>query len=339
MGEGDVPSLIFSSGWVDWRFVMSRTSELTLASSKIKTTTPAPKRNFWKEIRQSRWAYVFISPFFLFWLVFGLYPFLYSIVLSFTNRGVGADVEFIGLANYILLLKDKVFWKSIMNGAILFMMYVPIMTFLALVLAVVLNSKRVRGFRIFRTIIFMPFIMNMIAAGFTFQLMFNERYGLFNNILAVFHIPPVPWLESEWGARVSLCLLVIWAWLGYNMVIMLAGLQTIPGELTEAAMIDGASPAQAFLRITIPLMRPVILFSVVLSTMGSFNLFGELVSLFSTTGGEGPLNSTITPLLAIFNQTFTNSRFGYASALAYVYFAIVFLLTLFQVRYFGGRVD
>jgi lactose/L-arabinose transport system permease protein len=319
--------------------MMSTTSEIALPSSKVKGISPMPRRNLWKEFRQSRWAYVFISPFFIFWLVFGLYPFLYSIILSFTNRGLGPNVEFIGLANYALLFKDKLFWKSMTNGAILFVMYVPAMTLLALVLAVVLNSKRIRGFRIFRTVIFMPFIMNMIAAGFTFQLMFNERYGIVNNFLSVFHIPPIPWLESEWGARVSLCLLVVWAWLGYNMVIMLAGLQTIPAELTEAAMIDGASPAQAFLRITIPLMRPVILFSVVLSTMGSFNLFGELVSLFSTTGGEGPLNSTITPLLAIFNQTFTNSRFGYASSMAYVYFGIVFLLTLFQVRYFGGRVD
>jgi len=318
---------------------MSTTSIITLPSEKLRARAPTPKRNLWKEIRTSRWAYIFISPFFLFWLVFGLYPFIYSIILSFTNRGTGAEVDFIGLANYTLLLKDKVFWQSMLNGSILFFMYVPLMTLLALVLAVILNSKRVRGFRIFRTIIFMPFIMNMIAAGFTFQLMLNEKYGLANNILAVFHIPPVPWLESIWGARVSLCLLVIWAWLGYNMVIMLAGLQTIPAELTEAAMIDGASPAQAFFRITIPLMRPVILFSVVLSTMGSFNLFGELVSLFQNTGGSGPMNATITPLLAIFNQTFQNFRFGYASALAYVYFGIVFLLTLFQVRYFGGRVD
>lgn len=318
---------------------MSTTAEAVLPSKKAKYLSHPPRRNLWEEIRKARWAYTFISPFFIFWLIFGLYPVIYSIILSFTNRGAGPNVEFIGLANYALMLKDTIFWKSMMNGFILFFMYVPIMTFLALVLAVILNSKRVRGFRIFRTIIFMPFIMNMIAAGFTFQLMLNEKYGLFNNMLALLRLPSVPWLESQWPARASLCLLVIWAWLGYNMVIMLAGLQTIPGELTEAAMIDGASAPQAFLRITIPLMRPVILFSVVLSTMGSFNLFGELVSLFQSSGGAGPLNSTITPLLAIFNQTFANFRYGYASSLAYVYFAIVFVLTLFQVRYFGGRAD
>jgi lactose/L-arabinose transport system permease protein len=222
------------------------------------------------------------------------------------------------------------------NGFLLFFMYVPLMTFLALVLAVILNSKRIRGFQFFRTIIFVPYIMNIVAAGFAFKLLLNQKYGIVNNFLvSAFHIPPVPWLESVWGGRVSLCLLIIWAWLGYNMVIMLAGLQTIPGELTEAAMIDGAGPVQSFFFITIPLMRPVILFSVVLSLMGSFNLFNEVYIL---TGG-GPLNATITPFVDIFNQAFGNFRLGYASAMSYVYFVIIFALTLIQVRYFGTRVD
>src|SRR5262249_40975040 len=158
-----------------------------------------------------------------------------------------------------LLFKDNVFGQSMLNGIILFVMYVPLMVFLALVLAVVLNSKRVRGFRFFRTLIFMPYITNMVAAGFTFRLLLNQKLGLFNIILGLFNIQPIPWLENTFWARVSLCLLIIWAYLGYHMVIMLAGLQTIPGELTEAAQIDGASRAQAFFYITIPLMRPVIL--------------------------------------------------------------------------------
>ena len=291
----------------------------------------SPRRALWREIVKARWPYLFISPFYLLFVVFGLYPVAFSIYLSFTKwKGLG-PTEFIGLENYALLFMDKVFWQSMLNGIILFFMYVPLMTFLALVLAVVLNSKRVRGFQFFRTLIFIPYITNIVAAGFTFRMLLNEKYGLFNIILGVFHIPPVPWLESVWGGRVSLCLLVIWAWLGYNMVIMLAGLQTIPGELTEAALIDGASPAQAFFHITIPLMRPVILFSVVLSTMGSFNLFGEIYIL---TGG-GPINATLTPIIDIFNQAFANFRFGYASAMSYVYFAVIFVLTLFQVRYFG----
>jgi ABC-type sugar transport system permease subunit len=285
-----------------------------------------------------RWPYLFISPFYILFLIFGIYPVLFSLYLSFTEwKGLG-PIKFVGLKNFELLLKDKLFWQSMTNGVILFFMYVPIMTFLALVLAVILNSKRVRGFRFFRTLIFIPYIMNIVAAGFTFRLMLNEKYGLVNALLGMFGIPTVPWLESVWGARISLCLLVIWAWLGYNMVIMLAGLQTIPSELIEAALIDGASSTQAFFYVTIPLMRPVILFSVVLSTMGSFNLFSEIYNLFAN-GGAGPVNATLTPVILIFRQAFTNFRLGYASAMAYLYFLILFVLTLVQFRYFGQQTD
>jgi lactose/L-arabinose transport system permease protein len=295
----------------------------------------AKLRQKWLEIYKERWPYLFISPFYILFLIFGVYPILFSFYLSFTEwKGLG-PIKFIALRNFELLLKDKVFWQSMTNGVILFFLYVPIMTFLALVLAVILNSKRVRGFRFFRTLLFIPYIMNIVAAGFTFRLMLNQKYGLVNALLEIFNIPPVPWLESIWGGRISLCLLVIWAWLGYNMVIMLAGLQTIPSELTEAALIDGASSTQAFFYVTIPLMRPVILFSVVLSTMGSFNLFSEIYNL---TGG-GPINATITPVIVIFNQAFGNFRLGYASAMAYLYFIILFALTLLQFRYFGQQVD
>ena len=292
-------------------------------------------RQKWKELYKVRWPYLFISPFYILFLIFGVYPILFSFYLSFTEwKGLG-PIKFVGLRNFELLFRDKIFWQSMTNGVILFLMYVPIMTFLALVLAVILNSKRVRGFRFFRTLLFIPYIMNIVAAGFTFRLLLNQKYGLVNALLEIFSIPPVPWLESTWGGRVSLCLLVIWAWLGYNMVIMLAGLQTIPGELNEAALIDGASPIQSFFYVTIPLMRPVILFSVVLSTMGSFNLFSEIYNL---TGG-GPINATLTPVIVIFDQAFGNFRLGYASAMSYLYFIILFVLTLLQFRYFGQQVD
>jgi ABC-type sugar transport system permease subunit len=304
----------------------------------VKQPTPSSTerlRLLGKEIYKVRWPYIFISPFYILFLIFGAYPILFSLYLSFTEwKGLG-PIKFVGWKNFQLLFKDNLFWHAMGNGVILFFMYVPIMTFLALVLAVVLNSKRVRGFRFFRTLLFIPYIMNIVAAGFTFRLLLNQKYGLVNALLGIFNIPPVPWLESVWGGRVSLCLLVIWAWLGYNMVIMLAGLQTIPSELTEAALIDGASPVQAFFFVTIPLMRPVILFSVVLSTMGSFNLFSEIYNL--TNGG--PVNATVTPVILIFNQAFGNFRLGYASAMSYLYFIILFVLTLLQFRYFGQQVD
>ena len=253
------------------------------ATAKSQPARHHPSRNLRREIWKARWPYFFISPFYVLFLIFGLYPTFFSLYLSFTEwKGLG-PIKYVGLKNFELLLRDKVFQQSLQNGVILFFLYVPLMTFVALVLAVILNSKSIRGFRVFRTILFIPYIMNIVAAGFAFRLMLNQKYGLVNLLLGTVNIPPVPWLESIWGGRVSLCLLVIWAWLGYNMVLMLAGLQTIPNDLTEAAMIDGASPTQAFFLVTIPLMRPVILFSLVLSTMGSFNLFNEVYTL--TNGG------------------------------------------------------
>jgi lactose/L-arabinose transport system permease protein len=292
------------------------------------------RQRLWHELVRARWAYVFIAPFFLGFIIFSLYPILFSLYLSFTTWNGNSPIKFVGLDNFTLLFKDSVFWQSMINGVIVFTLTVPLMLIVSLALAVILNTKRVRGFRIYRVILFMPYITNMVAAGFAFRLLLNQSDGLVNTLLGDVGIGPVPWLESVSGARVSLALLIVWAWLGYNMVIMLAGLQTIPADLTDAARIDGANNAQAFFFVTIPMMRPVITFTVVLSTIGSFGLFTEVYTL---TGG-GPINATITPIIAIFNQAFGNFRFGYASAMSYIYFAVIFVFTLFQLSYFG-KVD
>jgi ABC-type sugar transport system permease subunit len=302
---------------------MARTQEPILPEA-IKVFSPSP----WQRIKKARWAYTFISPFYLLFAIFGLYPMALSVYLSFTRwKGVG-PMKFAGVVNFGLVLKDKVFWQSMSNGVILFFLYVPIMLFLALALAVILNSGRVRGFRFFRTLIFLPFITNMVAAGFTFRILLENQNGLFNMLLGYAGLPGIPWLENAWWARISLSLLIIWAWLGYNMVIMLAGLQTISRDLTEAAQVDGASPVQAFFHITVPLMRPVILFCMITSTIGSFGLFTEV----STLTRGGPVNATITPLIRIYGLAFTSYQFGYASALAYTFFALIFILTIIQFR-------
>jgi ABC-type sugar transport system permease subunit len=288
----------------------------------------SPASSLWHRIKKARWAYTFISPFYILFAIFGLYPMVLSLYLSFTRwKGVG-PMEFAGLINFGLILKDKVFWQSMENGVILFFLYVPVMLFLALALAVILNSGRVKGFRFFRTLIFLPFITNMVAAGFTFRILLENQNGLFNVLLGYLGLPGIPWLENVWWARISLSLLIIWAWLGYNMVIMLAGLQTIPRDLTEAAQVDGASPVQAFFNITVPLMRPVILFCMITSTIGSFGLFTEV----STLTRGGPVNATITPLIRIYGLAFGSYQFGYASAVAYTFFILIFVLTIIQFR-------
>jgi ABC-type sugar transport system permease subunit len=241
----------------------------------------------------------------------------------------------VGLENYRRLFQDPVFWQSIRNGFIIFFLYVPIMTLLALVLAVILNAKFVRFFRAFRTILFIPYITTMVAVGYVFRMLLNAKGGLFNTIITSVGLPAVPWLENVWWARVSISILIIWAWLGYNMVIMLAGLQTIPRDLVESATIDGANQVQAFFHITVPLMRPIILFSVILSTIGSFGLFNEVYTLTAAGQLGGPMNATITPLVYIYQQAFRNFNFSYAASVSYVYFAIILILALIQLRYFG----
>ncbi len=309
-----------------------------MAYPSVALARPARRRHtLLHEIIRNRWAYLFISPFFILFLIFQAFPVAYSIYISLHDwRGLG-PMDYVGLENYKFLLGagGRAFRQSLMNGVILFFMYVPVMTFLAIVLAVLLNSKYVRGYRIYRTVLFMPYITSMIAAGITFQLLLQQDNGLFNIILQAVGASPQPWLETKWLARFSLCLLIVWGWLGYNMVIMLAGLQTIPHELTEAARIDGANAVQAFFRITIPLLRPVIVFSVILSTIGSFGLFSETQALFRSTGGAGPLRSTLTPLVYIYDQAFGRFRLGRAAAAGYVYFAFIFVLTLVQLKYFG----
>lgn len=285
--------------------------------------------SLWQRIKKERWAYVFISPFYISFAIFSLVPLVLSLWMSLTRwKGVG-PMKYAGFINFTLVPKDKLFWQSMLNGVYMAILHIPLLLLLSLVLAVILSSGRVKGYKFFRTIIFLPYITNMAAAGFTFAILLEQNSGLVNVALKYIGLQAVPWLENEWWARISLTLLIIWAWLGYDMVIMLAGLQTIPADLTEAALVDGATPVQAFFHITIPLMRPVILFLTITSTMSSFSLFTEVFALTNT----GPAGATLTPLIRIFNIAFDSYQFGYASALGYVFFAIIFIISLIQFRF------
>ena len=276
-----------------------------------------------------RWPLLFVSPFYALFAVFSLYPILFSLWLSLHQwRGVG-PMRRVGLDNYDLLLGDALFWDTMLNALILFVVYVPLMTFLAVVLAAILNAGFLRLQGLWRALIFLPHITSMVAVGYTFRLMLDTHSGAVNRALGWFGLGPVAWLDDRWWARVALGLLMIWAWLGYNTVIMLAGLQTIPPELAEAARVDGAGRVQAFRQITVPLLRPVIVFALTLSVIGTFQMYTE--PLILTEGG--PFRSTRTPVMEIFSTTFENLKFGYAAAMSYVYFAVIVVVTLLQFRF------
>lgn len=282
-------------------------------------------RSLWR----FRWPLLFVSPFFVLFAVFMAYPIGFSVWLSLHQwRGIG-EMRWVGLDNYAALRHDRIFWETMANAAILFVVYVPVMTFAAIVVASILNVGFLRLQGLWRALIFLPHITSMVAAGFTFRLIFDTQSGAANAALGLLDLGPVPWLDDPWWARISLGLLMIWAWLGYNTVIMLSGLQTIPAELAEAARVDGAGRTQVFRHITIPLLRPVIVFALTLSVIGTFQMYTEPLIL---TGG-GPYRSTRTPVMEIFSTAFENVKFGYAAAMSYVYFAVIVVITLIQFRF------
>jgi ABC-type sugar transport system permease subunit len=297
------------------------------ATGTLGNVPAASRAASWRQaLGRHRWPLLFISPFFILFAVFNVYPIVFSFWLSLHDWPGLGPMDFVGLTNYVELSHDTIFWNSMLNAAILFFIYVPVMTFLAVVIAAVLNSRFLKLQGMWRTLIFVPNITSMVAAGYTFRLILDKDSGALNHALAFLHVSAVPWLDDVWWARISLGLLMIWAWLGYNTVLMLGGLQTIPPELVEAAKVDGATAIQAFRRITVPLLRPMIVFAVTISIIGTFSMFTEPYIL--TRGG--PIRATETPVYQIFSTTFEALRFGYAAAESYVYFAIIVVITLFQ---------
>ena len=297
------------------------------------------KESLFKKIRKNKIPYLFISPFFILFAIFMLYPTIYSFYLSFFKWSGAGPKTYVGLLNYTDLLTNRPFKQSLINAVILFFEYVPAMTLLALILASLLNSRYLRLQSVFRTFIFLPYVTAIIAVTYAFQLLLDKRFGMVNLFLSWFGVEPVAWLNTPNLARICLSGLVTWRWLGYNMVLLLAGLQNISPELYEAAKIDGATPLQSFFHITIPLVRPVIFFCIFLSTIGTFSLFDEpfiLTSIGTSTGG-GPVNATLSPILLLYNMGFRYLRFGTASAVAYLLFVVLFLCGLFEIKFLGGK--
>ncbi|EMA70789.1 binding-protein-dependent transport systems inner membrane component [Halorubrum aidingense JCM 13560] len=299
-----------------------------------------------------RVAYLFIAPFFLLFSVFLAFPVFYTLYLSFFEyQGVGqgslfwidlgpvyieipqiAQLNFVGLGNYARLLGNDLFWQSMFNTSYILVIQVPLMIGLALALALALNASFMRFKGVFRTAIALPVSANLVAYSTVFLLLFNEQLGFLNYVLAGVGLGPVPWLTDGFWARNTIIAAVTWRWTGYNMIILLAGLQTIPQQLYEAAEIDGANRWEKFRYVTLPQLKPVFLFVVVLSTIGTFKLFAEP---YVITGG-GPTNSTITIVQYIYRQAFVNFNLGYASALTVVFVAVVSVFSVIQIK-IGGE--
>lgn len=297
----------------------------TFSAARIVEYLATQVRFAWR----SRWALLFASPFFILFAIFFAYPLGFAVWLSFTNWLGPEHVTMVGLDNYAKLLHDQRFWSSFGNIVIIFLMYVPPMTALATVFAVILNAGFVRLQGFWRALIFLPNITSMVAAGYVFKVLLETNSGFVNGALGLVGASPIPWLDDPTWARISISLLVTWVSLGFNSLIILSGLQAIPRELEEAARVDGATRRQAFWHITVPLLRPQIIFSFTMSVLGSFQLYTEPYIL--TKGG--PIGATDTPAMEIYNQMFVFVKYGYAAALSIVFMLIVVVVTLLQYRF------
>lgn len=269
----------------------------------------------------------FIAPALILFSLFTIYPIIYSFILSF-QTGVGSGMTFAGLDNYIRLFQDPIFWQALENTVLILVLHVPIMIFLSIVLAVALNYKALKFKGIWRVLFYLPAVTSLVAYSILFSIMLKDN-GLFNALLAKIGIEPIGWLSTTSWSKVSIIIAMTWRWVGYNMVIFLAALQGIPEEIYEAARIDGAGKVRSFFSITLPSLKPIILFSTILSTINVLQLFVESYTL--TNKGQ-PANSTMTFGLYIYQNAFSYFDFGYASALAYVVVIMVGILSLLQFR-------
>ncbi|MES9505317.1 sugar ABC transporter permease [Streptomyces sp. NPDC000609] len=276
--------------------------------------------------------YLLILPAVLGFAIFKAYPIVASLWISLTT-GNGAGRRFTGLDNYQRLLNDPLFWTALKNTALILVVQVPLMLGLALLVALGLDSTKVWLRPLWRLGVFVPSLTGLVAAGVMFSVILNRDAGLLNWVLSLFGIDRVNWLGSPFWARVGVVLVITWHYTGYNAVIYLAGLQGIPQELYEAAKVDGAGPVRRFVSLTLPQLRPILLLTVVLSTIGTLQLFDEPYVL---TGG-GPDNATLTVTMYLYNNGFKYFDFGYASALAYALALIVAVLGFLQVRLMGER--
>ena len=271
--------------------------------------------------------YAMLLPTIVIFAVFMIYPILYSFYLSFTEF-TGGTYEFVGLRTYIELFNDPVFYKALFNTFFYLIIQVPVMISLALLLAVLVEQKFIRGKGFFRMATFLPTITSLVAYSLVFKVLFNTNYGLINYIVEFFGGEKIQWIYSAWPARASIIISITWRWVGYNMIILLAGIQAIPTEMYESASLDGANFWQQLFYITIPAIKPIILFTTITSTIGTLQLFDEPYIL--TQGG--PNYATITLGEYLYDNGFTYLKFGFASALGYVMVIIIGLLSWLQFR-------
>ncbi|HLT66882.1 MAG: carbohydrate ABC transporter permease [Protaetiibacter sp.] len=277
--------------------------------------------------------YGFITPAMILLIAFGVLPIGVALLVSFTDMnlaGLGnwSRIRFIGFENYVELLRDPAFWQALGNTALFALVGVPSVIIVSLVIALALNRSQSRFFRALRSFYFVPAITAIVAVALVWGYLYNTQFGLFNHLLSLVGLPPVPWLSDPVVVKFSVAAVAIWRGLGLNVIIFLAALQGVPKEYLEAASIDGAGSLRRTWSIVIPLLRFAIFFVTITTVIAWLQFFDEP---FVLTKG-GPLGASTSIALFLYQKGFSSSQFGYASAGSVVLFAIIAIVTLIQIR-------
>jgi len=287
----------------------------------------------WNKSTIAGWQFVLWSSLLI--ILFSFYPMIQSLFLSFQS-GKGTVYSFVGIKNYVRLFSDPMFLQAVSNTLLYLIVQVPIMLFMGLIIAYFLNMPGLRFKGFYRTAIFLPCVTSLVSYAVLFKSIFSVD-GILNRILMSTHLvsDPVGWLTDPIWARIVIIVAITWRWTGYNMIFYLSAMQNIDPSVYEAASIDGASKTRQFFSITTPMLKPIILFTAIISTNGTLQLFDEVVNI--TNGGPG--NSTMTISNYIFNLSFVYTpNFGYAATVSYAIVIMVAVLAFLQLKV-GGEKD
>ncbi len=321
--------------------ITSSPRDAAIAPPAAPVRAPAVRRSRsgLTRLNRNNWGYAYIAPFFLLFAAFSLFPFLYTAWVSLHDVSLSNVDEqtWVGLENYRNLLRNEFFWNAAKNTLTLGVLSTVPQLCLALGLAHLLNYK-LRGRTFFRVAMLVPYATSIAAATLVFSQLFGRDYGLINSVLGTVGIDAIDWEGGSWSSQIAIACIVTWRWTGYNALIYLAGLQSVSHDLYEAAQLDGANRWQQFVHVTVPALRPTILFTVVVSTIGAVQLFGEPL-LFSgngtTTGGSDRQYQTLG--LLMYNQGWTNFHLGQAAATAWAMFFIILVVVAVNVLIVRAR--
>jgi cellobiose transport system permease protein len=306
-------------------------------STRTATATPSragPRARRRGRARSRVVPYFYIAPFFLVFGIFGLFPLVYTIWVSLRDWSIlGGDGGWVGLANYQRMLSDDRFWNALLNTFSIWIISTVPQLILALILASVLNHQLLRWKTGFRMAVLVPNITSVVAVGIIFTQIFGRDFGFVNQIVTGLGFEPILWQVDRLPSHVAISLMVMWRWTGYNALIYLAAMTTIPKTLYESASIDGAGTLRKFFSITIPQLRPTIIFTVIISTIGGMQIFAEPLIFGGQNGVQGGSNRQFqTVTLFLYEQGFRDGNFGYAAAVAWALFLIIAAVAYINFR-------